>query len=390
MKVKLPKQNKQAKKKKIGYVQYTSPAAYTILRSGANVLLSRGWTVRFLGVSARGNADSIRFKEKSGLTTYVLPAPPYGLLLKLHYIFFSIWAFVKIAVFRPTVVYGSEPFSGVTLYLSKFFLNIPVIYHEHDPPETGGSYRSGFVHFLRNIAVRVADLCIVPGEARASAFRNTYPSKQILSIWNGVDAEEVRNTKRTKENDDLVLWYQGAIVQTQLPLEILDAIVGVRNLRLIFAGPSPVGQTRYLTDFQARVRKLGLDQRVKYLGVVPDRHDLICHAKKADIGLCLFATPFRAPMVGASQKMFEYLASGLPLLTPDTKDWRQFVYTNDVGVTCDTENYSNLQEVLNRLVNDRNSIVRMRINCIQKVQNEWNYEKLFNPVVNWLELLEYK
>ena len=369
------------------YVQYTSPVGYTILRSGSKILLHRGWDVLFLGVRARGNADEIAPDQEHGLKVCTLAVPPLGWLLRLHYLRFVFWTALKMLAFRPRVVYGSEPFSAMPLWIAKILLRARIIYHEHDPPQVSGAEpASPVVMWLRNAAVRAADLCIVPGEVRAAAFKHQYAQANVRSVWNVVDADEILSRRTARQpNTDLVLWYHGAIVASQLPLALIEALQKVRRARLVFAGPSPVGQVQYLAEFLNAADAGGISDRVRYLGVIPDRNVMLGHMQNADVGLCLFRTPFRAPMVGASQKVFEYLAGGLALLTPSTQEWIDFVKPNNIGLTCDTACFSDLSKTLETILDDLRCLSSMHENAIRLVRNQWNYQLLFQPVVDWME-----
>jgi hypothetical protein len=297
-------------KRKIAYVQYTSPLAYTILRTGARIARSRGWDVRFFGVGARGNANNFSLAADEVDSVENLSVPPHGIFLKLHYLRFVLWTTFKLFSFKPDVVYGSEPNAALPLWIARYLIRTRTIYHEHDPPSAEDEESRRLQRALRRISVQIADICIVPGCLRAETFRRQFPTADVRSVWNGVDLAELTTSEGSSVDGLLILWYQGTIVESQLPLALINSLREIPELVLRFAGPSPEFQTDYLTQFLNAAEIAGVGNRVQYLGVVPDRAKLLQHARVAHVGLCLFSTPFRAPMVGASQKVFEYLASG--------------------------------------------------------------------------------
>lgn len=372
--------------RKVVYVQYTAPSAYTILRSGAKVLAKRDWSIWFFGVASRGNANEIVFDAVPHTEIRTLSKPPSGSLWRLHFALFTIWCVGYLLRLRPEVVYGSNIYSAPVLWFFRRVLRGRTIYHEHDPPEPSVDDASVFKRRLRSMAVASARICIVPGEERAAEFKARYPTADVYSAWNTVDADDIEGVPEPVEPErPIVLWYHGAIVESQLPLALIGAVQRIPTIHLKFAGPSPVGQTGYLQRFLAAANASQINDRVTYLGVIPKRADLLQHMRAAHIGLCLFATPFRAPMVGASQKVFEYLSCGLALLAPNTTEWVDFVGTNGIGRVCDTAEFTDFEPVLTEMIADRDCLDTMRLRSVERVRDEWHYATSFQPIVEWME-----
>src|SRR5262249_11543751 len=136
----------------------------------------------------------------------------------------------------------------------------------------------------------------------------------------------------------------------QLPITVIDALARLPDdVRLEFAGYETVSTRGYVDALLARAETLQIAHRIRYIGAVPLRAELLRAAAAADVGLCLFATKFRDPMVGASNKPFDYLACGLPLITNDTVEWNDFFASEGVALGCDPEDSEAIARAVLRL-----------------------------------------
>lgn len=86
-------------------------------------------------------------------------------------------------------------------------------------------------------------------------------------------------------------------------------------------------------------------------------------------------------MAGASNKAFEYLASGVPLLVSDLPDWKQIFVSAGVAWACDADSVDSLARTLDRALGDGATVAAMGERGRQLVLERWNYETQFAPVL---------
>jgi glycosyltransferase involved in cell wall biosynthesis len=268
-----------------------------------------------------------------------------------------------------------------------------VIYQEHDSPEQVSNSQAGsselpsrFQRMLlwsrRRIAAR-AKACLIPNEERADRFRKEmHDIGTVKCVFNCPSrAEAAPRLRSHREAYDLVLWYHGSIVPPQLPDAVIKAMaIAPHKVKLKLAGYETIGHVGYLNHLQALARSLGIGDRLEYLGTLPSREQLLQHCANADAGLALFVGNTRQPMVGASNKPFDYLACGLPIIAPDTSEWRDFFVQPGYGIACHSESPESIAAAIGWLVEHREEARAMGEAGRRHIIDAWNYETQFAPV----------
>jgi glycosyltransferase involved in cell wall biosynthesis len=265
------------------------------------------------------------------------------------------------------------------------------VLHEHDPPPRAGGGR--VLQVLRGVRIafaRRASLIVIPQDERAKRFladTGTDPAR-LRIVYNCPLRREFTALSLGPRVDrrGLTLWYHGALGAGQIPPTVVEALARLpADVRVELAGYETVGSMGYVTELQARAAALGVADRLRIHGALPLRAGLLSTASRADVGLALFATNFRDPMVGASNKPFDYLTCGLPLLTNRTPEWEDFFGAEGVSVGCDPNDADDIARAV--LVMREDPARRKRMAAIGRrlLETRWNYETQFAPVLEALE-----
>ena len=266
-----------------------------------------------------------------------------------------------------------------------------MLYHEHDPPGAAGSRFVGLARWARRRLAARATVLVVPSEARIQPFSaETGVSPAAIScVWNCPARAEADAPNRPRDDKDLWVLYHGSIVPSRLPLAVIDALALLpREVKLRVVGYQTVGHASYLDELRAHAARLGVSERVDLVGPVPLRADLLAWARSSDVGLALM--PLHSDqlneqtMAGASNKPFDYLACGVPLLVSDRPDWRA-LYLPDYGRACDPEDPRSLGEALRWFLEHPAERRAMGERGRRRVAETWNYETQFAPVREQLE-----
>ncbi len=187
-----------------------------------------------------------------------------------------------------------------------------------------------------------------------------------------------------RANPDLILHYHGNIGPELVPLCILDALTLVPRIRFRVIGYSTRGQEPYVQKLLERAHNLGLSERVEVRPALA-RNALLEETRSASIGLALM--PVKSPnlnfatMIGASNKPFDYLACGVPVLVSDLDEWRTTFVGPGYGLACDPRDPQSIAQVLNWFVRHRSEARLMGELGRQRVLKDWNYEHQFAPVL---------
>jgi glycosyltransferase involved in cell wall biosynthesis len=86
-------------------------------------------------------------------------------------------------------------------------------------------------------------------------------------------------------------------------------------------------------------------------------------------------------MVGASNKPFDYMASGLALLVSDLPRWRSTFVENGYGLACDSDDPKSIADALRWFDEHREAMARMGELGQHRVLDDWNYEVQFAPLM---------
>ncbi|PWB84665.1 MAG: hypothetical protein C3F11_00080 [Methylocystaceae bacterium] len=373
--------------KSILYIQYTDPSAYPPLEHSSILLAERGWRVCHLGVVAGGAAKDLTLVRHDSISASLMSPPQRRGLTPLHYVRFLAWCRSEILRRRPSVVYCSDVRSyPVGLWASRL-PGVVTVLHEHDPPRPGaGGIVGRLLWKARELFASRASLVVIPQDERARRFQEETDADRgkMHVVYNCPLKREIEEqaSERKASGSGVTLWYHGALGEGQLPSAVIDALaLAPDDVRLEFAGYETVSGKGHVEKLIERAQALGLADRVRYYGALPLRADLLRAAARADIGLALFANRFRDPMVGASNKPFDYLACGLPLLTNRTPEWEGFFGAAGVSISCDPENPDDIARAALALRNDPARRRAMADTGRRLVETKWNYEAQFARVL---------
>ncbi len=367
--------------KRVLYIQYTNPTAYPPLEHSSKILAEDGWQVRFVAIRARGDSNTLQFAHDANIELRFMSYCPPGFWQKIHYFRYVIWSLWQCLTFWPAVVYASDAWSYPIGYILTYLPGVEVVMHEHDTPQCNGSTIMRLIGVFRKSLCKRALICICPQRERASLMKDTLQPRSLQVVFNCPSRTELL-TRTTTVDNELRLWFHGSIVPTQLPRVLLDAMGQCDfPVRLSFAGYETIGHPGYVQELLDRAEEIGLSEKVTYVGAIPTRVDMYKQASQNHVGLALFSMNFREPMVGASNKPFDYLACGLALLASETPEWKSFFIDRGCGLGCNSEDPRSIAQALTQFWTDRKRLERFAKNAELLLGAEWNYEAQFGPVL---------
>ncbi|GAB4534216.1 MAG: hypothetical protein Tsb0014_20250 [Pleurocapsa sp.] len=379
---------------KILYIQYTNPAIFPPLEHSSQILAKHNWQVLFLGIGAQGAANELLFSSHPNITVRQMAFCPPGWRQKLHYIQFCLWVLAWCIYWKPKVVYASDLFSCPVALILSFLPGIRVIYHEHDT--SGKQANSLFINLCfkaRKLLANRSQASILPNQQRLEHFvRETATHSQTFCIWNCPTKEEVAPPKGSHLSDDdkLKLLYHGSINSSRLPLTILDAMAQLGDrVKLGIIGYETIGSNNHIQQFTAKAKQLGILEQVEFLGAM-SRQEVLKRSQQYHLGLAFMPKSSNdinlKYMIGASNKAFDYLSCGLALLVSDLPDWHQAYVAPGYGLACDPEDGDSIAAALAWYLEHPTQMRQMGELGRQKIVQEWNYEKQFEPVLAYMSV----
>lgn len=187
------------------------------------------------------------------------------------------------------------------------------------------------------------------------------------------------------DQSTFVLLWQGGTGPTRLIEPIIGALEYASKCVLVIRGPS-------LDLFGEGYRKLaaevGAADRLILLPPVPSR-DVVAAARGADAGIWTLPALCRNFTFALPNKIFEYLASDLPVLAADYPEARRLLMDNQVGLVFDPYDSKSIARSINELIESPTLTAKLRANIGATLANidaerEWQrlvsvYDQLPRP-----------
>jgi len=380
--------------KTIFYIQYADPCVYPPLEHSSRVLADKGWKVVFFGLEG---PLKFNFLPHPDVKIIQWAACSPGLRQKLHFFAFCFYALWLRAHIKPDWVYLSDPFSTLLGRFILFLGGPKVIYHEHDSPKVEdvifSGKRSGFlkkaVVACRRFVGKKADICILPNIGRLQFFcTEVQRQRNSFSVLNCPASTETFPIRDKAKDGPLVLYYHGNVSETLLPLTVIQAMGKLKGKVLLKFSGFETGETQgYIQRLLEVSVREGIKESVIYLGK-HSRGVLLEKMAGADVGLALMprnsADLNMRFMAGASNKAFDYLACGMTMLMSDLDDWNQMFVEPGYGRACDPDSIESITNALQWFLENPEKISEMGRRGRRRIEEEWNYEEQFKPVMKAL------
>jgi glycosyltransferase involved in cell wall biosynthesis len=90
-------------------------------------------------------------------------------------------------------------------------------------------------------------------------------------------------------------------------------------------------------------------------------------------------------MVGASNKAFDYMACGLPLLVSDLPEWVTTFVEPGYALASDPDDPDSIEVALRWFLDHPDERREMGRRCRAKIQQGWNYDTQFSNVLAAIE-----
>ena len=370
------------------YVAYTDPAGYPPLHHSSRMIAECGCDVMILGIRVP-SVERLRFPAHTRIQSKYFPAFRSGWRQKLHYVAFCAWVLAWTLRLRPHWIYSSDAMSAPATLIASYVPGARVIYHEHDSPTPNQrptrNVFSRLIAWARRCVVARSSLCILPQQDRAKWFRSTLGAANVTCVWNCPSRDELGAMPTLTNVDALRVVYQGSIVPDRLPTTIAEALRSLpATVSLHLIGYTTQERRGYADEFLQFCETIGVRERVHYHGPM-ERRELLLFCSTCDVGLALIREATSDVnmrwMVGASNKPFDYLACGLPLVVTDNTAWRSMYVDAGYAVTCDPDSPESVARALRWYLEHPRARLAMGAAGRRRIETDWNYESRFTPVL---------
>ena len=281
------------------------------------------------------------------------------------------------------LIYDAIPLFSLHLMRKFISKNKIIWYHNHDMPNTHQVRKYSIGWFASKYEfeeMKKIDYFSLPSDDRLVYYPNWKDMSRYLSIPNYPSLKVYRNNEVSKFiNDEIRIIFQGTIGEEHALEELISILkekVGGKNLRLILKGGVRPHYKKLLSD---HAEKFGVTDRIEWVGLgayceLPPL-TLTCH-----IGIAIYmgTDKVRLTLGTASNKIYEYAASGLPVILYDNNQFRKHLESYNWAYFTDGTAPS-LIKCLEAIFNDYNNLSN---EARKSFEDKLNFEKSFSKVIS--------
>lgn len=252
-----------------------------------------------------------------------------------------------------------------------------LVYDSHEVQTSRTGYNSSIYAKLESFYINKIDIMIVENHTRAKYNKelygfypnvvHNYPFNNSEVSLEKINIHELLNLP-TQEK---ILLYQGGI-QTGRGLDkLIDAVPYFQEGTLVL-----IGDGKIKPDLIKKVKNLNLEEKVKFLPKVP-LNDLPKYTKNAYIGFQVLNNVCFNHYSASSNKLFEYMMSGVPVVACDFPEIKKVVENEKTGITIDSHNSNEIAEAVNKLLSNVKLRKELSNNSlVASSKYNWDNEKL--------------
>lgn len=248
-----------------------------------------------------------------------------------------------------------------------------LIYDSHEVQTSRTGYDHSIYAKLEQFFINKMDSMIVENHTRAKYNEvlygfypnviHNYPFKQNKIK---VDDEKINLNKILQlSEDEKILLYQGGIQEGRGLDKLIKAVPMFEQGTLVL-----IGDGRIKPDLEKMVKDMNLQDRVKFLPKVP-LEDLPKYTENAYIGFQVLNNINYNHYSASSNKLFEYMMAGVPVVACNFPEIRRVVQGEETGICIDSHKPEEIANAVNKLLN--NSALHTRYS-----ENSIKASKLFN------------
>jgi len=276
---------------------------------------------------------------------------------------------------RPEVIvsFHSIP-SGLAAFPASLVRGIPhvVLFRGGDVPgwlpgELERLHRATL--WLNRLIVNRSAVALANSDGLRDLAQRAFPHKAVGVLYNGIDPQAFTPPPggRAARTGPVAILFAGRLTTQKGVDTLLNSLAALRGnsreWRLDIAGTGP-----RLAEFGELARRLGIVDRVKFLGLV-SRKEIAGAYRRADI----FAFPSRYE--GMPNVVLEAAACGLPVIGTRIPGTEQLVEHGVNGLLCEADDVAALCANLRELIEDGATRLKMGTEARRRVEADWTWAR---------------
>jgi glycosyltransferase involved in cell wall biosynthesis len=292
-------------------------------------------TVVELDHGARGTLDGF---------ARVSAAPPPWVRRRLPFhayrLIFAAAFLARVLRLRPDVVHAHDAAMLLPGIVGARLTGARLVYDSHELA-TGVPYRDGswarFVAAIERLAVPRAALVVTVSDGIGERLQERYRLARRPTVVRNAcalpsGAPDGRLRRELGIGDAGLVLHQGATARDRGGDVLVAAMRDVPDAHLVLLGDE--GEPGSADELRRLARVAGVAERVHFRPGVPLEH-LLALTAEADVGVSLLQDTCENHRLALPNKVFEYVAAGVPVVTSDLPETRRLVREHGIGWTVD-------------------------------------------------------
>jgi len=348
------------------------------VRREAAALISAGYRVSIFELAPTGDLpgfDRHRIRGKPA-------AGRRGVRLRLGQLAFMLTFVGAIVRARPGIVHAHDVAMLLPGLIGARLTGAILVYDSHELA-SGVAYRHGLfarvVNALERLGIRRAARVVTVSDSIADRLHHRYALarppvvvRNVCALRRPSPTDPVGGLRKQIgiEGQPLVL-HQGSAAPERGCENLIRSMVEVPEAHLAFLGTAEPGFEAALT---ALARQAGVAERVHFVPSVP-LDELLAHTREADLGVTLFEPTCENYRLTIPNKLFEYVAAGVPVLGSSQPEVERLILDHAIGWTVDPASVAAVAAGLRQgLAEGRDPALRARVRAADQAFS-WDEEQ---------------
>lgn len=281
------------------------------------------------------------------------------------------------------VLYDAIPLLSFFIF-KKALITKNIWYHNHDMPSSHlRKYSVGwFASKYEHQAMENINLFTLPSDDRLTFYPNWKSLERYISIPNYPSLNVYKSKNNNSHQfDEIRIIFQGTIGEEHALEELIELLndkIEGKSLRLILKGSVRPNYKKTLSEL---AENKGVSDRVEWVGLGP-YCELPALTTTCHIGIAIYMgnDNVRKTLGTASNKIYEYAASGLPVILYDNAQFRKYLEHYDWTFFTDGS-LDSLKLIIQKIVLNYTKISG---SSRDSFESELNFENKFNQVISYL------
>jgi glycosyltransferase involved in cell wall biosynthesis len=241
-----------------------------------------------------------------------------------------------------------------------------------------------FWSYVERKIIPHTDVVFTVNDSLAESISDRYSVEKPTTLLNCPPRQTVQKSDRLRTILSIpqgarILLYQGGLQSGRGIHIMLSAMKKVSDAVLVL-----IGSGKLRSEILEIIKREKLDQKVFLLDAVPVTQ-LLSYTSSADVGLCLIENLGASYYYSLPNKLFEYVAAGVPVVASNFPEIASFVDSNKVGLVVEPAKEDEVVRAIEQLLANAEMHREFVNNCV-KAANRYTWEneslKLIRAIEN--------